>query len=165
MKNFFALLLLLAPLFVLSQTTATAHGGRATGSTSNSSGHNNVYKKGESYIVIKLWHDDEPLTSEEQEAFSIAHKQLAGKGITAVSYKWKTSEDILYLFKKHNIKGEVSTANGLAIKTGDSQIMSSSKKIILIIENNNARSICAGDNCEGNFLQSYFQLPRSKEVK
>ncbi|HEX8334358.1 MAG TPA: hypothetical protein VF622_17175 [Segetibacter sp.] len=164
MKKYLLLFLLSTPLFSLAQATATAYGGGGSESTSHY-GYNNVYQKGEKYIVIKLWNDDEPLTEKEKQRFSAIQQQLTSKGITSVEFKYNTRDEIQSLFAKHGITGEVSIANGLSIRTGDSKLGTSSNKLILVVENNKARSICVGDNCENNFLKTYFQLKDSKDVK
>ena len=163
MKHYFIALLLCVPFLAISQTTTHSYGG--SGTSHYDKGIPEVYNKNAKYIVLKLWNDSEPLSEKEKTNFSNVQKQLSGKGVTVIDFQWKTKQDLENLFKQYDIAAEVSTETGLHIKTGDMQMLSTSTKALLIIENKKARSVCAGENCEENFLKPYFQISRSREIK
>jgi hypothetical protein len=117
-----------------------------------------VFSKGNTYIIIKFWNEAEPLTDKEKKDFSNVRQQLAGKGVTAIEYNWKTKEDIEALFKKHEVPAEVSTENGMYIKSGEILISSTSTKALFIIENKKAKKVCIGNNCENYFLKTFFEI-------
>jgi hypothetical protein len=166
MKKYFLLIILSAPLFAMSQTSATARGGSG-GSESSYYAYGNgdfsrkgidVYSKDATYVVIKLWNQDEPLTEKEKKDFSTIKQQLLAKGVTAIEYNWKTKEDIVSLFKKQEVAADVSSEDGLYIKSGDITISSTSTKALFIVENKKAKNVCIGNNCENSFLKRFFEV-------
>jgi hypothetical protein len=165
MKKYFLLIILSVPLFAISQATATARGGGGSESSYYAYGKGDysrtgidVYSKDATYVVIKLWNQDEPLSDKEKKDFTNVRQQLSGKGVNAIEYNWKTKEDIESLFKKYEVTADVSTENGLHIKSGDIVISSTSTKALFILENKKAKNVCIGDNCENNFVKRYFDL-------
>ena len=160
-KKILVALLLATPFFSVAQNanttqptnTSMAYGGTNTTRTYTRDAYNPEKK----YTVLKIWHADEQLTEDEKKELASLKSQLARKNIEVLEYQWKAKEDLVNFLSKNNLNFNISTDDGLCFKGDKFQMSTTSKKVMLVVEDAKPMSICSGASCETNTKQ-FFNL-------
>ena len=116
-----------------------------------------TYNPDKKYTVLKLYNAENLPTETETKEFDNLKKILAKKNIEVAEYKWTSEEDLHSFMAKYGIEASIKEKSCITIKSGNSSMNTTAGKVIFIVEDGKANSLCSGAKCEYNVKQ-YFGL-------